>query len=347
MKRYLITLFIAFTLSTTTAHANDTAFGGSGASPMPIKTGDVAMVDEHIVIAGGDITREGQADSWHINCDFTFTNSSNKPVTLTMGFPFPVRDEMDAVSSPKGRDPKVGDPLVYDFKVWIRGKLVSTKKTKIAPNPKEGFYYKDAYIWNMTFQPNETVKVRHTYTTGITHDAMGYSWASYVLKTGGMWKGGRIGRSVLEVMPNEITKLCNELETESAPYLEPKPKGIKTIGKRKNRKYTWDLKNFKPTEDMHICMQTGINFIRWTLIYKMLYMSDQPDKDLQKKSADELRRFRNTIFAQYGRMFKDQKLQAYFDKQWWYTRNPDYSDKVLTKDDKKAIARISKVESQK
>lgn len=61
----------------------------------------------------------------------------------------------------------------------------------------------------------------------------------------------------------------------------------------------------------------------------------------------ELRRYRNTIFARYGRKFKDRKLQNYFENQYWYRPDPNYSDSLLTEYDLRCIEFIKGIEKSK
>lgn len=60
--------------------------------------------------------------------------------------------------------------------------------------------------------------------------------------------------------------------------------------------------------------------------------------DLNGLTKDELRLARNEIFARYGRRFKDQELQAYFDSKSWYrgTIDPDdFNDDTISEIEKK------------
>ena len=55
--------------------------------------------------------------------------------------------------------------------------------------------------------------------------------------------------------------------------------------------------------------------------------------DLEGLTKAELRLARNEIYARYGRKFKDEELQAYFDKQPWYYGfiDPDsFTEEMLT-----------------
>lgn len=339
---------IAFLLSifpSAVAFANDTAFGGSGVAPMPIGQADVEMVSEHIIIKGADIGNERGEGRWDVSCDYTFKNAGDKAVKITMGFPFPVNDGESPVSIPSGKKAGTGGPLVYDFKVSVDGQPVKVRKAKIASNPEAGQYYDRAYLWDMAFKPGETVKIHHDYATGVTWDVMGYSRASYVLKTGANWKGGKIGRAHLEVIPNERVKLCSDIEKQ-ADYLKAKPAGMKVVGSGVNRKFVWELTNFKPTEDLDICLQTAKNYAMRQVLFPVVMYGDV-DVQLAKLSPQELRVLRNTVFARHGRRFRDGKLQTHFEKQWWYEPNPNYTDAMLTDEDKRIVKQIAAEEKRR
>lgn len=61
------------------------------------------------------------------------------------------------------------------------------------------------------------------------------------------------------------------------------------------------------------------------------------DSDLWSMSSEELRIARNEIYARYGRMFKDQGLQNYFNSKSWYTpsvRPEDFNEQWLNEYEK-------------
>lgn len=319
-----------------TANADDTAFGGSGASPMPIKTTGVKMVNEHIVMKGIDLYNEHLEGAWQVTCLFNFQNLLDKKLDLRMGFPFPVRDEMGAIAAPHGYKVKVGDPLVHNFRVWVDGKLVTAKRYKITPNKKLNMYYKDAYLWNMSFAPKQILKIHHQYLIGVTFNTMGQNIASYVLRTGGLWQDGTIGHVVIEVIPNVPTRMCSEIKSKDMQYA-PKPlPGVKIVGTKANRRYIWNITNLKPTQDFDLCLQTGKDFIRYNIVYPLISNNINP----KKLTKAQRRILINAIYAQYGRTFRNAKLQQYFDKRWWYIKNPHFSNKLLTKSDRQAIAKL-------
>ncbi|AKJ05424.1 YARHG domain-containing protein [Archangium gephyra] len=69
-------------------------------------------------------------------------------------------------------------------------------------------------------------------------------------------------------------------------------------------------------------------------------------KELRKLSLRDLRLLRNTIFARKGRTFKSEVLQDHFKRMPWYTPREDYSDKLLTKTDKRNVELIRQVEEE-
>ena len=231
-----------------------------------------------------------------------------------------------------------------DFKVTINGKSVAAQKHAISPNPEKGMYYKDAYVWDMTFAPHETLRVHHDYSTGMTFNVLGQIWVNYVLRTGGLWQGGKIGHATIEVIPNTPTRLCQELGQATAAQT---PSGMKIINPNSKtaRQYAWDFSNFHPAEDLDFCLQTGRDFIRYGIVY-VIIRDNQDQLNLSKMTLAQLSILRNSIFAQYGKKFNDPQLQTYFNKQWWYESNPNYADSLLTQEDKKAITIILKYEKK-
>lgn len=334
--------FFCISISTL-LRANDTAFGGSGATPFPINQPDIKFLAESIVIEGKDLNKE-DSGSWHYQCDFLFKNTLDKTLSVRMGFPFPVYSQEEAVATPVGRHVKIGEPLVYDFSVTINNQPVESKRQSISSLPDKKMFYNNAYLWDAKFFPFQTVKIHHDYITGATFDVMGYHWLSYVLKTGALWQGGLIGKTLITIHPNTPTRLCNELD-HKADYLRPAPKGILILGNGKVRSYQWKLKDFHPTTDLSLCLQTGRNYVRYQIIFPLLQLRE-PFIHLTTLNPKQLRLLKNTIYAQYGRTFNSSDLQEYFNQQWWYEPNPNYSESMLTKEDKDALAAISRAEPQ-
>lgn len=69
-----------------------------------------------------------------------------------------------------------------------------------------------------------------------------------------------------------------------------------------------------------------------------------PEEFFYGMYAEDLRLLRNEIFAKHGRVFKDAKLQKYFEGQSWYKADPTFTDEnlptILSETEFKNIASI-------
>ena len=68
------------------------------------------------------------------------------------------------------------------------------------------------------------------------------------------------------------------------------------------------------------------------------------DDTLGALFAEDLRVLRNEVYARHGRVFKDAKLQKYFESQPWYKPNPDFKDDQLGEIEVKNLAKIKEAE---
>ena len=68
------------------------------------------------------------------------------------------------------------------------------------------------------------------------------------------------------------------------------------------------------------------------------------DDTLGALFAEDLRVLRNEVYARHGRVFKDAKLQKYFESQAWYKPNPDFKDDQLGEIEVKNLAKIKEAE---
>lgn len=58
---------------------------------------------------------------------------------------------------------------------------------------------------------------------------------------------------------------------------------------------------------------------------------------LSTMNSEQLRLARNEIYAKYGRVFTDKKLQEHFKAQSWYTENPNFKESDIDEKDKSII----------
>jgi len=68
------------------------------------------------------------------------------------------------------------------------------------------------------------------------------------------------------------------------------------------------------------------------------------DETLGALFAEDLRVLRNEIYARHGRVFKDAKLQKYFETQSWYKANPEFKDDQLNEFEVQNLAKIKEAE---
>lgn len=316
--------------------ANDTAFGGTASSPYPIHTQEIRMVSEEITIKS-----DAKDGAWIYNCDFVFKNVSDKSVELMMGMPFSRRtaSEDEMLSIPRSEKvPEKGQPIVWDFKTFVNGKKLRSTRVKPVVNPQiPDFEYKVAYTWPIRFRPGAVHKVRNTYKLAYTGDSNGYLYAEYILKTGGLWHDGTIGRSRLKVILDDPGYILHkENKNPSYPYI--RPEGYKVSSKGNKITIDWDLKMFKPTQDLEVRFQDRL---------ALLVFSDILNRhDFSGLDREELRRLRNIPYALYGYTFKDPELKKYFATKWYVNQNKDFSESLFSKDVLSYIQRVKDHESK-
>ncbi|MBV9241140.1 MAG: YARHG domain-containing protein [Acidobacteria bacterium] len=68
------------------------------------------------------------------------------------------------------------------------------------------------------------------------------------------------------------------------------------------------------------------------------------DDTLGAMFAEDLRVLRNEVYARHGRIFKDPKLQKYFESQAWYKPNPDFKDDQLNQVESDNLKKIVEAE---
>ena len=69
--------------------------------------------------------------------------------------------------------------------------------------------------------------------------------------------------------------------------------------------------------------------------------------DVDGLSLQELNYAKNEIYARHGRKFKSKELRDYFNSKDWYYVDPDYSDNMLSKTEKKNANFLADVEKKK
>jgi hypothetical protein len=213
------------------SYSDDTLVADYGKTVAPIKTNDISMVEEEVIITIDDyIVRHSGIPlrRAHVKCTFLFKNTSDKVINTIVGFPGNDQGE-ETYSSPITDFVTVCNGLKYDIKI---------KKEILKENKKEkSQLFRNWYIWEMKFPANSDVKVENSYNH-ILSAPSNYEpfYLKYELSTGSNWKGN-IGKATIKV----IYKNAEELEKR---VCEIKPKGWV----RNQNEIIWNLNNIKPTE---------------------------------------------------------------------------------------------------
>lgn len=82
-------------------------------------------------------------------------------------------------------------------------------------------------------------------------------------------------------------------------------------------------------------------------VYPLLFL-DSKDllpyyDDLPK---DQYRLLRNLVYARHGYIFKSEDLKAVFNQFTWYEPNPNFSESMLTDEEKAYVRKIQKKEAE-
>ncbi len=343
--------FRAFSLlvaSLLPAGANDTAFGGSAASPYPVHTREIRMVSEDITI------RSAAFGAWLYTCDFVFENLSEDPVAILMGMPFfrMSEGEEDFIASHPADEQAVpaGKPMVWNFTATVDGRSVPVTEGKPTVKDLSGTLYRTAYTWPIRFDGRAARSVRHVYKPGRvpgpkrrnhairrvrntyklgSTDSLGSTFLDYILKTGALWHDGRIGRSRLRVILDWPSWVLPK-KTPGGLFAI-KPAGYKVTGVGGKIVIEWDLRNFAPKEDLAVAFRSREYFIR-----------DHAEK---MKDADP-RKLRNLPYAAHGYPFKDRGLRDYFATLLYPSGNTAFKESDFSKNSRALIAGVKRLEAK-
>ena len=344
MMKTLMKALLTLTLTFGAAQANDSSFGGKGAMLLPIKNHNITMVDEHIVLEAVHVD-SFEPDYWKATCTFHFKNETSEPQKITMGFPFQRGYEHFGDSDESWKEKKKSFsekratelelPQARNFTTKVRG--VDVKPREIQIDEPNSPYHK-AFVWDVEFAPGETIEVINTYEHDTSGSSMSDRQIHYVLLTGKNWKGGKIGRSQLEVRPKEEFLL----DFEDPDSVQPKGARIESDGQYK--KIVWDLKDFTPKTDLYVNFYSISSMIGGAGYFAM---ADEIAEHMYSyHSCKDLRIARNNDYAWYGYPFKSADLKRHYKKQWWYKEDPDFDLSKLSKEAQEAIIRHAKMFSE-
>ncbi len=230
MKRTTSLLFLLCSLillATYTVHADDSVYSGDGVDVYPLESAGIQMVAEVITVSD-----KGGQDRFDVDVDMTFKNHGAQ-TTVQMGFPI-LSDWSD------------GDVIEFDphFRTWVNGEEVKITKKRGIQNPVKNYpHFLDAvYTYPVTFNQNETIKIKHHYAVGGTIDSIGGWRFMYVLRTGALWKDTI---NNFKLIYKTKSSSVHEITCTNPPEQTREDHGEETH-------FVWNFTNYKPGSDFII-----------------------------------------------------------------------------------------------
>ncbi len=183
VKKFL-TLFIVCFLLAQIIPFNKTALSDAGPIVLygvnirPYKETNVALVKENLEITMGGKAEEERSIAFFVNVRFYLKNEGDK-TTVKTGFPFGL-----------GREFHLGNLMQgHDVKVKVNGKEIPVKHIKT-----ESSIYDPWVYFDLNFAKGEEKVLDVSYT-----ELCSGGLFVYILKTGGYWKGGKIGEFNMKI----------------------------------------------------------------------------------------------------------------------------------------------------
>lgn len=162
--------------------ANDTLVGESAGGFVVLTEHPLRMVNEHIVAESETGTQ------WEVDALYTFENPTDERFQVTMAFP-----ERSLCHYAEGDH----DPGFVGLVVTVDGNRVPVRPDQITLPSRDAHgevtegsspCTVPAHLFEVTFEPQERLAVRHRYTVGATRDSM-FFYFRYVTRTGAYWDG--------------------------------------------------------------------------------------------------------------------------------------------------------------
>ncbi|MDO8735378.1 MAG: YARHG domain-containing protein [Elusimicrobiota bacterium] len=320
MKKILLLLFI-FTVYSTVCFADDgyVSVGVGGTVKPGSDQVDIVLKQQEVLITLSTID-DGYYD---VDAKFIFFNQG-KSTTVVMGFP---------EEAQKGG--------ITNFKTWVNDIEVKSSTTpwvKIYTDEtsdrlplNQRWWTKEVYFKSFS---TTTTKVHYKANYCGDSSISGYS-LFYKFGTGRYWKGN-IGIAIFTLRFPEETYFRILSGMPFIYYGEDKTHLSTPVFSRKRCEMSWMLKDFEPKEND--TFQIGLT-IKSNMMEDIWFSLSNWLEKLDYCSPWQLRIIRNAIYAKHGRPFLNEELKIDF-KDIDYKPNPNYSDKLLTQEDREWIKKI-------
>lgn len=281
--------------------ANDSSFMGQGAIVYPVKETRIKMLSE-------DITLHLE-ENWYVTAKYKFQNPTDKKVSLQVGFP-----EYKCFG-----DCPQGSWTFFNLQTKVRDQVVKQRIGQAQANKN----YVDAgrvYLFDVVFEPNETLEVLHTYNYQTSSSVEGQD-LFYITKTGALWNGPIGHAKFTVIMPQRPYRLAFDPSYKMVSFYED----INSKTQKPQTYILFEMKNWTPTEDFYLGYNSttqrpelrfdcpGENAF-YDYDYKTKkdnLISPEKRKSILSKIKD-IDLCRNLVFAKHGYNFKNQKWQKLF-----------------------------------
>lgn len=353
------------------AHANDSAIGAFAGQLRPVQETRIHMEREDIVL-------EERGGDWHVTARYWFSNPTNQPVTLRVGFP-----ERDLCAA----DGDTLDPSSRDMHIWIDDEEAEHEVVALASTHPEAAAdcTVRAFAFDLSFPPGATRQVDHRYVQSASAVGDWGSEITYVTVTGANWAGPigharftfrravNVVREVGSGAPARPalafqTRYTTSLELQSArQYFDAGERISEVVLAGTDWTPQTDLTvtfytraaafysgGFVHPIDLpeHACVESE------ALLYMLENAEDRRRAVLAELTDSELRVARNAAYAAHGYPFQNEELREFFYRPartlppsasggdspsltaFEFAPNADYSDGLITPLERLCIAAV-------
>ncbi len=343
MKRVSYLIAILAVLFSGMAVANDSEYYAVGNQLVPLRQTSIRVSKEVLSI---DLRDDNSA---YVDVYYEFTNPESAPKTITMGFeadpPYFCYDE--------DLNRRNEHPYIKNFTVEINGQRIAHKNAishagnfrPIRKTMQLCAFDEDSdptnddlvyvYYFEATFQPGVN-KVHHTYHYQLGSSTTHFYFLEYKLSPAARWANGQIDDFTLRVSAKQTAKHFF-IPTNCVQGMQPRV----VSGKGKTRRTKSDMDDsqeweiavrkgvvefhaakFRPKHELYL--HSGLLCGGLNATYdRSMYMAEC---GFIENNDFTTRVIHNLPYASRGRVFKDPKLQAFFESCWWYMPNPNYKD---------------------
>lgn len=344
---------IAIIFSALSVSANDGVYYATGNQLVPIHETDIAVTKEVLTISLCD---DGYA---RVDVQYEFMNNGEDK-TVEMGFEAQPPYNAEYEISTDGKHPSIKDFTVtlngsrLDYRnaivnsgfdedcdfVPIDLKKYDLKESESSalydPQTNEYVHFAYAYYFTAHFKKGLNT-VHHTYRYEMSCGVGRTFEVDYWLRPAMRWANRQIDDFTLRIKADNTAKhfiIADSLfasspfrVTEGTGKIRKNDFGYETTYDEivlRNGTVEWHATNFKPIDDLNISsadIRTSFNEN-----YSFSYFYDRSSTYVPSwnDQAIDKRILRNMPYAHRGYVFKDAKLQKYFNKLWWYMPDPQW-----------------------